>query len=155
MESLVDLNIGGLQLTGTIPASIGSLSSLSTLVLVDNQLTGDVPESLCDVPLTQLNLDGMSGTLGCYAKCLTEVPGTDFSALSRCQDAQDVAICGFIHASNIATRPGYEMWQCTNSDLTSTDPCSATRWEGIDCTGNDVSTFQLFNLSLVGTTLLL
>ena len=40
------LDLRAKQLTGTIPAGLGTLSNLTSLILYDNQLNGQIPESL-------------------------------------------------------------------------------------------------------------
>jgi hypothetical protein len=57
-DNKLEIRLSGLGLTGTIPSSISSLTSLGTLDLSDNQLDGELPLSLielkcrgCDVEL--------------------------------------------------------------------------------------------------------
>ena len=52
LTSLLHLAFGGNYLTGTIPSSIGSMSSLTQLTLNNNLLTGSIPSSISS--LTQL-----------------------------------------------------------------------------------------------------
>ena len=53
------LHLGENQLSGTIPASLGSLTRLEYLDLFRNQLSGSIPSSLGSLTrLRQLNLDG-------------------------------------------------------------------------------------------------
>ena len=60
LTNLTDLRLTSNQLTGEIPAELGGLSNLTDLRLSGNKLTGCIPGGLRDVPLndlTQLGLD--------------------------------------------------------------------------------------------------
>ena len=48
------LDLSTNNLTGTLPAAVGTLSFLKDLVLEDNDLSGDLPEALGDFPLLRL-----------------------------------------------------------------------------------------------------
>jgi len=55
------------SISGTLPASLGRLTSLLELELSDNKLTGPVPRSLLELHLRHLDLSGnpgLEGTLG-------------------------------------------------------------------------------------------
>ncbi|KAL7258043.1 hypothetical protein ACSBR1_004212 [Camellia fascicularis] len=64
LRSLVDLELSGNNLTGSIPSSIGNLENLITLYLYDNQLSGSIPQevgmlsSLVDLELSGNKLTG-------------------------------------------------------------------------------------------------
>jgi len=59
LTNLTELYLSDNQLTGEIPESVGDLTSLTTLNLLDNQLTGEIPESVGDLTsLTKLYLSG-------------------------------------------------------------------------------------------------
>ena len=49
IENTTVLNLGGNELTGSIPSEIGNLTNLTRLILSGNQLTGEIPESICDL----------------------------------------------------------------------------------------------------------
>jgi hypothetical protein len=56
---IVKLALGGNNLNGLIPASLGNLSELETMYMQDNSLTGTIPESLGNLKmLTILQLGG-------------------------------------------------------------------------------------------------
>ena len=66
LSSLTGLNLGYNQLSGTIPSELGNLSSLTGLYLYDNQLSGTIPSELGNLSsLTGLNLGSnqLSGTI--------------------------------------------------------------------------------------------
>ena len=45
------------ELTGSIPPEIGNLANLNNLDLHNNQLTGEIPESICDLNVNWSNSD--------------------------------------------------------------------------------------------------
>ena len=51
LSALTDLQLHDNSLTGTVPASLGSLSALTVLLLYDNSLTGELPAAWCDITL--------------------------------------------------------------------------------------------------------
>ncbi|KAK1360229.1 Root hair specific 16 [Heracleum sosnowskyi] len=55
---IISLNLSTSGLTGEIVDSIANLTQLKTLDLSNNDLNGQVPEFLCDLPLSVLNLKG-------------------------------------------------------------------------------------------------
>mmetsp|Transcript_16936 Transcript_16936/g.22700 ORF Transcript_16936/g.22700 Transcript_16936/m.22700 type:complete len:88 (+) Transcript_16936:145-408(+) len=52
LSSLETLSLFGNRLTGTIPAELGALSSLETLVLQSNNLSGSMPSDVCNLRTT-------------------------------------------------------------------------------------------------------
>ena len=52
IEYTTEFNLSGSGLTGSIPPEIGNLTNLNYLGLLFNQLTGEIPGSICD-----LNID--------------------------------------------------------------------------------------------------
>ena len=69
------------QLTGEIPAELGSLTNLQTLDLADNQLTGEIPAELGNL----INLESLYLTnnqlVGCIPEELRNVPYNDLDQL--------------------------------------------------------------------------
>ena len=68
-----------------------------------------------------------------------------------CPSFQDKAICGFIAATDIASKSGYDEWSCDADGYTLTDPCS---WTDLTCTGGYVSDIDIFNVQIGGMNLL-
>ena len=57
IENTTVLNLGGNELTGSIPSEIGNLTNLTYLNLTTNQLTGSIPSEIGNLTnLTSLNL---------------------------------------------------------------------------------------------------
>ena len=48
IENTTVLNLGGNELTGSIPPEIGNLTNLTELDLSNNQLTGIIPDEICN-----------------------------------------------------------------------------------------------------------
>ena len=49
IENTNSLDLRNQGLTGVIPPEIGNLTNLTFMYLGDNQLTGQIPESICDI----------------------------------------------------------------------------------------------------------
>ena len=78
---LTGLDLDGQGLSGTLPASLGSLYELTELDLRDNSLTGTIPEELSQLEnLTSLRLSGNNLT-GCIPLGLKKVPDHDLISL--------------------------------------------------------------------------
>ena len=162
---------------GTIPSSLGSLTTLNILYLLGNRLSGmivlsvlmiwvlcftiwalycivgTVPSTLCDITgLTKLHITiyGTNPLLTCAPLCLTTVTTRSLpsTVVETCPSAEDDGLCGFIAATNIASISNYDEWSCTTDGVTSTDPCAGgSVWTGIEC----VNFIQLSSLSITGT----
>ena len=48
IENTTELDLGGNELTGSIPSEIGNLTNLTKLMLSDNQLSGIIPDEICN-----------------------------------------------------------------------------------------------------------
>ena len=73
LSNLQWLNLASNQLTGTIPIELGNLSNLNQLWLAGNQLSGCIPSALSSVPQNDLpNL----GLLFCPTPTATPTPTT-------------------------------------------------------------------------------
>ncbi|PRQ54241.1 putative non-specific serine/threonine protein kinase [Rosa chinensis] len=66
MPSLTDLDISRNGLSGSIPLSFGNLSMLTTMVLSNNYLSGEIPHfwnSIPDLYIVDMSNNGLSGTI--------------------------------------------------------------------------------------------
>lgn len=82
LSELRTLSLDENQLTGTIPAQLGSLTKLTRLALEDNQLTGMVPVDLANLTgLTTLHLAG-NMLAGCVPAVWKDVADNDFMTLA-------------------------------------------------------------------------
>ena len=71
--NVTELELSGNNLSGTLPAALGSLTSLTTLDLSDNRLSGTIPDLGALSSLTTLNLgdNQLSGTIPDWLSSLT------------------------------------------------------------------------------------
>ena len=58
-------------------------------------------------------------------------------------------LCGFVAATDINLVSGYSMWACTSDGVTQSNPCSP-EWNGLMCTGSNVSSINLRDIGLTG-----
>jgi hypothetical protein len=66
----------------------------------------------------------------------------------------DQAICGFIAATNIASKSGYSLWSCNTLGRPITAACGSPTWPGVTCVGGvsgNVTSVALTGLSISGT----
>jgi Leucine-rich repeat (LRR) protein len=72
------LNLSDNLLTGSIPPEIGNLTNLIGLYLYNNQLTGEIPESICDLNLNWYYYFSISNNQLCppYPSCVEDNVGT-------------------------------------------------------------------------------
>ena len=111
---------------------------------------GTVPSSLCNIPvLSNLNVTSSGNTnMTCipFGSCLTSVT---INSLLVCPSFQDESLCGFISATDIASKSGYDEWFCNSNGYTLTDPCSPL-WTGVVCSGGFVDHIDVYNLEIEG-----
>eukprot|EP01042_Synura_sphagnicola_P003816 gene3816-4770_t len=141
--NVVSILLSGLKLSGTIPTSIGLLSSLTTLLigrnsifssipselgqlrslvsldLSANLITGSVPETLCsDSALTSLSFG--SNSLVCYFNCLSSVPSLSAGAINPiCSEGEIVYAAGYnsqwLSPSSYADPTAIYIWDNANA----------------------------------------
>ena len=112
-------------------------------------LLGTVPSELCNITtLTYFHFENNAG-ITCYADCLSSVTTLTTSGIVCPHSAQDIGICGFIGATDIASIADYDEWACSTSGYTSTDPCVGP-WTGVTCTSGVVDTVDLGNKGISG-----
>ena len=111
-------------------------------------LLGTVPSELCNIgTLATFQFHANAG-ITCYAGCLSSVTTLQTSG-TVCPSAQDIGICGFIGATDIASIAGYGMWACNTTGVTTTDPCTGP-WTGVTCTAGVVDIVELANTGISG-----
>ena len=82
LSELTALRLWDNRLTGRIPLSLGRLSNLTELFLDDNQLTGPIPYELGLLSnLADLGLGGTNQLTGCVPDTLRNVPTSDLDSL--------------------------------------------------------------------------
>ena len=79
-SSVAAIELAAKNLVGTIPSSLGGLSSLAYMSLVYNNLVGPIPSTLCSITkLTTLYL--YSNKFTCYPSCISSVLDNDLGSL--------------------------------------------------------------------------
>ena len=63
---------------------------------------------------------------------------------------QDYGLCGFIASTDIASISEFDEWSCTTDGVATGDPCVATMWSGITCTGGYVDSISLSSIGITG-----
>ncbi|GAB4032875.1 hypothetical protein GCM10028809_32690 [Spirosoma gilvum] len=106
LTNLNFLNLIGNQLIGSIPSGLGSLTNLELLYLSSNQLSGTIPSSLGALTNLQwllLNSNRLSGSIPSSLGGLTNLQWLDLrgNQLSGCWPASLSALCG-INVKNFA-----------------------------------------------------
>jgi Leucine-rich repeat (LRR) protein len=77
----VQLVLGSNQLNGSIPGSIGDLSSLQELYLYNNQISGSIPSSIANLEdLESIRLDG-NQLSGLIPTAIADLPNLSFCSL--------------------------------------------------------------------------
>ena len=102
--------------------------------------------------LDLLHFQGNDG-ISCYAACLDTIAQLDSGNILACPTDQDEGLCGFIAATDITSKSGYEAWSCNVSGLPSSDPCNANGssiWDGLVCNGTQVISLVLTTASVSG-----
>ncbi|KAM2583564.1 hypothetical protein TB2_044660 [Malus domestica] len=82
MPSLLDLDISRNTLNGNIPLSLGNLSQLTTMVISNNQLSGEVPDFWDNMPslyIIDVSNNSLSGSI---PRSLTSLTSFRFLILS-------------------------------------------------------------------------
>ena len=82
LTSLESLILTGNQLIGIIPTSMGEMKMLTALALVSNKFTGIIPSSLCNLHLNYLNINYYTSM--CFSACLSSVPNLFRFGISAC-----------------------------------------------------------------------
>ena len=86
----------------------------------------------------------------CAPLCVSSVIGL-FVPSALCIHPQDVALCGFIAATNIYSLAGYSQWSCATAGYVNTNPCTTPVWSGLTCSHNNVVSVILANIGLTGS----
>ena len=147
MVSLTQLWLHGNQFSGTIPASIGGLTSLKELNLNGNKLVGLIPESLANMKLQKLDLNN-NHFMGPIPKFKSG--NVSYASNSFCQSVPGL---GCSPEVNILLDFLAAMDYPLNlvSEWFGNDPCKQ-QWLGLGCNPNsDVSVINLPNHNLNGT----
>ena len=122
---IVELRLGGNNLSGQIPPELGNLSELVVLWLNNNRLTGTIPPELGSPPnLDELFLTNNQLT-GCIPFTLSDIPVNDFTQLDLpfCDNPDRAILVALYHATN------GDNW--TNNTNWLTD-APLHKWYGVD-----------------------
>jgi hypothetical protein len=103
LSSLQTINMDDNNLHGTIPHELGNLAKLQDIFLYSNRLTGSIPSTFCKLAFLQdLRIGDMNV---CYPSCIRSVlPSIELKEgnMTRCPELVDTSLCEFINSTNIA-----------------------------------------------------
>lgn len=149
LTTMLQLNsvwLHGNQFTGTIPESIGNLTSLKDLNLNQNQLVGLVPDSLANLALDSLNLNN-NHLMGPIPKFKAQ--NVTFTSNSFCQSTPGLPCAPEVMAL-VEFLDGLNYPSTLVSKWSGNDPCGS--WLGVSCGNNGkVSVINLPKYNLNGT----
>ena len=120
---------------------------------------GTIPSTICKLTkLTYLEIQA-NPSLQCYPACLSTVAIFDIDSSTQyagcASNYTNNGLCGFVAATNIASKSGYSMWSCNGVGVTSTNPCvgnSGGPWTGLTCDGTGaVTVLNIHQQTLNGT----
>ena len=135
LSTLTTLRLEDNGLTGAVPAELGSLSTLEVLRLEDNSLTGAIPAELGDLSnLTTLRLEG-NGLTGAIPAELGDLSNLEILRL------QDNGLTGGIPAE-LGDLSNLTVLFLENNDLTGPIPDSLHDLDGfdfVDLSGNELT----------------
>jgi Leucine-rich repeat (LRR) protein len=139
------------NLNGTIPTSMGDMTSLIDLQLHSNSLTGSVPNeftmltNLTDLQLQDNNLNGIYSSGLCSMSQLTTfyITQSEYNEY----DLQYVAMCDLAASTSLGNSSDVDGWRCSDR-LPLISECD---WTGIDCDDIWVTSINMYNMSVTGT----
>lgn len=146
MESLTELWLHGNQFTGTIPDTIGKLTSLKNLNLNSNQLVGLIPDSLANMKLDNLVLNN-NHLMGPIPKF--KATNVTYDPNAFCQPTpgllcspEVMVLIDFLGGLNYPSR--------LVSQWSGNDFCQGP-WFGLSCSDGKISVINMPKLDLNGT----
>ncbi|GAB2209356.1 hypothetical protein Droror1_Dr00026567 [Drosera rotundifolia] len=145
MGSLTSVWLHGNQFSGTIPESIGGLSSLQQLDLNTNNMVGLVPASLASMNLNMLDLSNnhFMGPLPVFKSNASYVSNDFCQTVPGAPCAPEVtALLDFLGDLNYPSK--------LISSWSGNDPCGGS-WLGLSCENNQVTLIAMSNFGLNGT----
>ena len=87
----------------------------------------------------------------CAPQCVSSIISANLNVPSTiCPTNQDIGMCSLVAATNIHSISGYSQWSCTTGGYTSTAPCTSPVWSRVLCSGNVVTSINVYNLGLTG-----
>ncbi|WJX16763.1 hypothetical protein P8452_06752 [Trifolium repens] len=128
-DQLYDVSLRDNQLTGVVPSSLTNLTSLKIVNLTNNNLQGSPPMFPNGV---EVDMDLVKGT---NSFC-TKVVGQPCSPLVNVLLS---VVQPFGYPLKLA-----QSWQGNS-------PCNGSSWEGVGCSGGNISAIHFQNMSLSGT----
>lgn len=145
MGSLTSVWLHGNQFSGTIPESIGGLSSLQQLDLNTNNMVGLVPASLASMNLNMLDLSNnhFMGPLPVFKSNASYVSNDFCQTVPGAPCSPEVtALLDFLGDLNYPSK--------LISSWLGNDPCGGS-WLGLSCENNKVTLIAMSNFGLNGT----
>ena len=123
-ENVTDLDLSGNNLRGTLPAALGSLTSLTTLDLSANALSGTVPDLRAITKLQSLSLgdNQFSGTIPDWLGSLTELQSLSL---------RDNRLTGAVPAA-LGTLASLDFLYLSDNELSGAIPAALGSLTGLD-----------------------
>ena len=138
LTNLTGLSLFNNQLSGEIPAELGNLANLTELYLSDNQLSGEIPEELGRLINLHALYLGRNRLTGCIPEELREIESHDLYELG-------LPFCGVAGAPAITTSGNTATPVRPNSPVpvtaTFSEPVSGFTIDDIDTANGAVSNF--------------
>ena len=153
LSNLQWLNLASNHLTGTIPVELGNLSNLNQLWLADNQLSGCIPSALSSVPQNDLSNLGLPfcATATSSATTTPTATPTSVSACANSIAVPDPEPAGLVADCNVLLAAKDTLRGRGPGSLNWSKTIPIDRWEGVRVSNSRVTQLRLRSKQLSGS----